>query len=635
MFISSKRFSLLLNLAITYLFLSIIVRLILYIYSFSFVDFSIINFFKIFTFGLFFDIGSLSYLLAPYTIYLMITPSSIIGKSFDRFLTLTFYFLFLFISIFSFLAEITFWMEYQKRFNFIAVDYLLFTYEVISNINESYPIPLLVLLIFSVITLFFYLTNENDVFKKTFIDKLRFNKRLFPVLLILIILSIYHYKVKNSDAEVFRNVIENELSKSGIYSFFESYNSNEINYNDFYLTTDILNSKHNKIREITSIGDEKKPNIILIVLESFSSNFMEHFGNKNNLSPTIDSLSKKSIFFTNLYAVGTRTVRGLEAITLSIPPTPGRSIIKRKNNDNLFNIGSVFKEKGYSNTFFYGGDGYFDNMNLFLGNNNFKIVDRRNKNRFVKQFNTERIEIEDHEVSFENSWGVCDEDLFNKLLKVTDKQYKTGVPFFNLVMTSSNHQPYTYPDHKVNIPSGTNREGAIKYADFSLKEFINKAKKKDWFNNTIFVFISDHCAYSAGRTELNIRSHHIPAMIYNLNREPEEISKLSSQIDIMPTLFGYLNWSYSSIFFGKDINKLEPENERAFISNHRRLGLLKENKFMTLGAKKKANFYNWNSDNNILTEIKIDSFFLKKTITYYQSAYELFKNNGLKNTYKP
>ena len=342
-------------------------------------------------------------------------------------------------------------------------------------------------------------------------------------------------------------------------------------------------------------------------------------------------LSKESIFFTNLLATGTRTIRGIEAITLSIPPTPGRSIVKRENNDNLFTIGEVFKQKGYTRTFFYGGDGHFDNLNVFFGNNGFNIVDRKNKLRVNGRFPVQRTQIKDDEVTFENAWGVCDGDLYDKVLREADKQYQLKKPFFNFVMTSSNHKPYTYPNGVVDIPSGKNREGALKYTDWSFRKFFEEAKNKPWFKNTVFVIMADHAAYSAGRTEINVESYHIPAFIFNLkNKNPEEVNKLSSQIDIFPTLFGYLNWSYESNIFGKDITKMQPKDERALIANNIKLGLLKGDQLLILNNHKKHTFYKWNKENNELTVKKTDSIFLKETISYYQTAFDLFKDESLK-----
>ncbi|MFK5958933.1 MAG: LTA synthase family protein [Lutibacter sp.] len=644
-----KRFSLAKTFAITFLIFAFIIRLTLYIWSFNVIHFSFVNFIEIFGLGFIFDIGCLSYIMAFYAVYLLVFPTQFYGSKFDKIITNFMYAFALFFMFFSFLSELTFWEEYQKRFNFIAVDYLLYTYEVVQNINQSYPLPL-ILGILIIITFFAIKIAQNkNAFKFTFNNSNSFKTKLIPTLFWVILLSLYQLNIQSNQAEIFSNQYENEITKSGPYSFFAAYKKNELNYTNFYLTNP-LNLSYKIIRKlipsekdsliensksieryISNTGIEQNPNVIFIGLESLSAKFMKRFGNKKNLIPAIDSLAKKSIFFTNLQATGTRTIRGMEAIALSIPPTPGRSIVKRENNDNLFTIGEVFKQKGYTRTFFYGGDGHFDNMNIFFSNNGFNIVDRKNKYRLNEVYPTKRSQITDDEVTFENAWGICDGDLYNKVLKEADKQYEIGQPFFNFIMTSSNHKPYTYPNGIINIPSGENRAGALKYTNWSFEKFFKEAKGKPWFKNTVFVIVSDHCAYSAGRSEINVESYHIPAFIYNLqNKKAEEVTKLSSQIDIFPTLFGYLNWSYKSNLFGKDINKMKPKDERALIANHRKLGLLKGNKLLILDSQKNYSFYQWNSKNNKLINTKTDSLFLKETIAYYQTAFDLFKNEGLK-----
>jgi len=197
-------------------------------------------------------------------------------------------------------------------------------------------------------------------------------------------------------------------------------------------------------------------------------------------------------------------------------------------------------------------------------------------------------------------------------------------------MTSSNHQPYTFPDDLIDSNERT-RENAVKYSDKALQQFFEKAKTKPWFANTVFVIMADHCAYSAGRTEINVKNHHIPAFIYNLNdKTPSEVHKLSSQIDIFPTLFGYLNWSYTTNFFGKDISKMSPNDERAFIGNHRKVSLLKNNNLLVLETQKKFSYYEWDTKENTLSPVKKNTTFLKETISYYQSASELFKSGAIK-----
>ena len=551
--------------------------------------------------------------------------------------------------VFSFLAELAFWDEYQRRFNFIAVDYLLYTYEVVQNIRQSFHIEIIIVVLMLITFFSLIIAKKKNAYTNAFYNSDTFLMKVIPALFWVLVLSSFHLKVKNNDAEIFANQYENEITKSGLYSFFAAYDENELNYHDFYETNpsdksfqvvrNLLTSENDRLisnpksikRAVINSGEEKRPNVIFIGLESMSADFMKRFGNEKNLVPTIDSLAKESIFFTNIQATGTRTIRGIEAIVLSIPPTPGISIVKRENNNNLFTIGEVFKQKGYSRTFFYGGDSHFDNMNIFFGNNGFNIVDRRNKLRIGEAIPTKRTQITDDEVTFENAWGVCDGDLYDKVLKEADAQHKLQKPFFNFIMTGSNHKPYTYPDGIIDIPSGKNRDGALKYTDWAFRKFFEEAKNKPWFKNTVFVIMADHAAYSAGKTEINVESYHIPAFIFNLkNKNPEEVNKLSSQIDIFPTLFGYLNWSYESNLFGKDITKMLPKDERALISNQLKLGLLKGDKIIILDNHKSHTFYQWKKENNELLQKKSDPEFLKETISYYQTAFDLFKNEGLK-----
>ncbi len=156
----------------------------------------------------------------------------------------------------------------------------------------------------------------------------------------------------------------------------------------------------------------------MITVESLSANFMAHFGNRETLTPNLDALADKSVFFTQMLATGTRTVRGLEAVTLSVPPTPGQSILRRPGNEKLFSIGSVLRDHGYSSTFLYGGDGFFDNMNGFFGANGYRVIDRK---AFAPS-----------EVTFSNAWGVCDEDLFARAMKEATARSRPVRPFSSM-----------------------------------------------------------------------------------------------------------------------------------------------------------------------------------------------------------
>ena len=280
--------------------------------------------------------------------------------------------------------------------------------------------------------------------------------------------------------------------------------------------------------------------------------------------------------------------------------------------------------------FIYCGDGYFDNRNAYFSGNGFTIYDRGRGSVLSDAIKTTRHNIEDREVTFENAWGICDEDIFAKMLKVADAHYKNNQPFFNFVMTTSNHKPYTYPDGTVDIPSGTGREGAVKYTDYAIQKLFEKAKSKPWFKNTVFIIIADHCASSAGKDEIDVANYHIPAFIVNLpSGDNQKVKKQCSQIDLFPTFFSLLHWNYDSDFFGKDIFDAHFE-ERSLVGTYRKLVLMKKEKVMILSDQKKQAFYSWNKTDNSLKPLPMNKSFLDETISWYQSADYLFTNNLLK-----
>lgn len=645
----SGRFTLLLYFVLWFLILSQLLRIFFFIWQYDEVSWNIINLIRTLLTGLFFDIGAVTFICLPAVLYYAVFPNRWIGSWIDKALVWIFTSLTLIIFVFTFFAELTFWDEFKTRFNFIAVDYLIYTHEVVANINQSYPLPILIsgVLLFTAAVLFLF--YRKKAFFNTFTHTSPLKERASFLAGAVLIAVIYTTFITNNQAEWSSNRYNSEISKNGVYSFFSAFRNNQMKYTEFYtsidnnkafgIVRDKLSSANSQFtdkgfsihRAITdSIPSDEKKNVVFILVESLSGSFMKEFGNEENITPFLDSLSQKSVFFENLYATGTRTVRGMEAVTLCIPPTPGQSIVKRPENANLYTVNSVFKSKGYDCNFFYGGDGYFDNMNAYFGGNGFSIYDRGRGSVLSDKIKTTRNNIDDSEVTFENAWGICDEDIFNKMIKVADKQYKSKQPFFNFVMTTSNHRPYTYPSGKIDIPSGTGRSGAVKYTDFAIMEMFAKAKTKPWFKNTVFVIIADHCASSAGKDEIDVANYHIPAFIVNLpEQNNQKISKLCSQIDLFPTLFSFMHWNYDSDFFGKDVlgNKFE---ERSLMGTYRKLVLMKKDKVMILSDQKKQAFYTWNKADNSLKPLPMQQSFLDETIAWYQTADYLFTNKLLK-----
>ena len=646
--IKRSSYSLLINFFLLYIIFSFVLRIGFSIASLQKAEISFLSLLNVFALGFLFDIGVGVFFVLPYSLYLLLFPQKYNNSLFNRAMTFFCFNVAVLILLFSFFAEVTFWQEFESRFNFIAVDYLVYTYEVINNINESYPLPLLITAMLIMTSLVFLLFYKRHYFTDNFKGSTPFLQRFFIFFGLLFISVIYAFFIDNSLAENSENRYRNELSKSGIYSFFSAYKNNEINYEHFYKlidnrvafnivrtdlqesNSDYLSNDFSILRNIKGADSYEKPNVIMITLESFSADFMKTFGNNQNLTPTLDSLANQSILFTNMYATGTRTVRGMEALSLAVPPTPGNSIVRRKENDNLSTVGSIFSQKGYDTSFLYGGDGYFDNMNNYFGNNGYTIVDRK-RNSFVgEDYQSPRIPIEDKEVTFENAWGISDENLYDQVIKQADKKFAVGKPFYDFVMNTSNHRPYTYPEGKIDIPSGSGREGAVKYTDYAIGQFFKKIKNKPWYKNTIVIIVADHCASSAGKNDIDVAKYHIPAMIVNLNnKKPFRIEKMCSQIDLYPTLFSLLGWTYESNLYGKNVLS-ETYTPRIFVSTYQKLGYMENNKLVILGPQQKTETYLYDKENNKQTPEMLSEQYVKKAIANYQSAYYLFKNDGLK-----
>lgn len=643
------RFSAFFSILALYLILCLVIRILFLLWSCKNAELNAIYIIRAFSTGFLFDLMMGLFYLSVYGIYLFLLPRRFTGSLFDKAFTFFYFSLLFMIMYFSLLAEIPFWDEFGVRFNFIAVDYLIYTYEVVENINQSYPLPLIVSVLAGLVVVTFFALFRLRIFHRAFTDKIPFSRRslyFFPVVLVTGLLSVL---LNNKQADFSNNLVVNELGKNGAFSFISAFRSNELDYDVFYpklshkeafslVKKDLLQANQRYAtqnsddlsRFTKGSGSEKKPNIILIAIESFSADFLAAFGNRDHLTPNYDRLAGESIFFTNLYATGTRTVRGMEALTLCIPPTPGNSIVRRPDNGHLFSIATVLEEKRYQPYFIYGGDGYFDNMNNFFGGQGFDIVDRNRGNPLSDGIRTARFAIPDSEVSFENAWGICDEDLYRQSVKYADKSSRENKPFFQFVMTTSNHKPYTFPAGKISLPQG-DRNAAVQYTDYALGKFIAAAKKKAWFKNTVFVIVADHCASSAGRWEINIARHHIPAIIYNSGEKPEEINRLASQIDLMPTLFGYLHWNYNTSLYGKDINQMGTGQERAFIGNYRTLGMLKNNLFTQINDRKQIKQFTVSGKDRSLSEVNYkNDDLVKETISFYQTASERFKNGKMK-----
>lgn len=629
----TQRVRLVLLLVFILVSISTMTRLILLIKSWAGLDITFLNFAGVFVIGWLYDMVNATYFIIPLVLYLWLVPGKLFGKAWHRFVLYGIFMVSTFVLLFNAAAEWFFWDEFSSRFNFIAVDYLVYTTEVIGNIQQSYPIGWIMVGITITSLLILYFIRSR--IKTATSNDPSFRERTRIVALYVPTVLICFFFISEKQHHFSTNAYFNELAGNGMYQLFAAYRNNELDYSRFYKQIEesraterlrqlvatpeaeyTFSGMPGVERKIVNAGPEKKLNVVLISVESFSAEFMGLFGNQEGITPFLDSLATHSLVFTNLYATGTRTVRGLEALSLCVPPTPGQSIVRRPGNENLFSIGSVFNEKGYESKFIYGGYGYFDNMNYFFGNNGYTVVDRT--------------AIDERDIDYENIWGVADENLFELAIHEINKTIPER-PVFAHIMTTSNHRPYTYPDGRIDIPSHTSRQGAVKYTDYAIGQFIKAASKAPWYDNTLFVIVADHCASSAGKTELPVNKYHIPMLIFSPSQiAPGRVNRLMSQIDVGPTILGLLNFSYTSKFYGYDIFKLQHGRERAFISTYQKLGYLEDNRLVILSPMQRWEVMHIeNAEMPFRNEATNDEL-LVDAISWYQIASTSFATGRMK-----
>lgn len=502
---------------------------------------------------------------------------------------------------FGVMAEWFFWDEFGVRFNFIAVDYLVYTREVVGNIRESFPVGTL-LSVLAVVTLALVWASRSWLLR-TARPAARRSTRV-AVWLASVAVAAGLSAAWSMDARQGANEYQKELSANGLYSLAYAFGNNEIDYFDFYATRP--QTAATPVAALPRIVSATPPrNVVIVTLESLSSSYTAHGGNARNLTPNLDRLAGEGLFLANLHATGNRTVRGLEALSLAIPPLPGHSIIWRKHNRNLETLGAVLADHGYVNRFMYGGYARFDNMDAYFSGNHYLPIDR---GQFPERHR-----------GFGNIWGVADEHLYDYALEQMDRDAASGKPFLMHLMTTSNHTPFTFPEGRIDLPRG--RQGAVKYSDYAVGRFIEMARAKPWFKDTVFVLVADHCASSKGRTSLPPENYHIPAIVYSpAHLAPHTDTRLASQIDLVPTVLDLLGLPEHTRFMGRSVLHAYPDAGRAFIATYQKLGYLTHDQLVVLSPGRKIEDWRLDAQQNIAAPVRQPDTLVARAIGAYQET---------------
>ncbi|MCT7912484.1 LTA synthase family protein [Arcobacter lacus] len=609
-----------------------------FFYLLYFERFNDISFFEsllTFIYGLRMDTIVICIILVIPTIFLAITPK-IFSNFISKFLSIYILF-FLLIALFIECASFPFFAQYDLRPNYLFIEYLEYPQEVTSLLFKDYKFQFIAVFILIISTIKIYskskFINFEQVFKQNYISRILI---LAPILLVLFLgirSSLGHRPVNISDALYSTNRVINEITKNSLHSLGYAYYSNKkaenniskygkIDIKEAYKVASLaigINYKDEKkpfYREVKSkLASKKQKNLVIFIEESMGAQFTGFIG-KQNFTPNLDNLAQDYLSFTNLYSNGTRSVRGLAALTSGTLPINGIEVIKRnKSQEGYFTIASLLKPYGYKSSFIYGGEARFDNMKgWYLGNGFDEVIEQKDFTNPI----------------FTSTWGVSDEDLVIKANEKFKSYYENNEKFVSVMFSSSNHMPFELPDGKIefekNIPK-TSVENAIKYADFAIGKFFELAKKEDYFKDTVFVVIADHNVRVYGDQIVPIDMFQIPAVIVSSDIPHQIFTNLTSQSDVLATALDLIGIDLSYPILGNSIFKDNKKNINLMIFDEI-YAYRKEDKVAILVPNMPIKTYLYKDKK--LIEIENDLVLEKEALALIYVLDDMYKNKSYK-----
>ncbi len=348
---------------------------------------------------------------------------------------------------------------------------------------------------------------------------------------------------------------------------------------------------------------EKPLNLVIVLQESLGADTVGALGGMD-ITPELDKLADEGIWLERLYATGTRSVRGIEAVISGFTPTAMVSVVKLADTqNNFFTLGSLLEKQGYQTSFIYGGEAHFDNMRRFLSNNGFQtIIDQKDYDQ----------------VEFKATWGVSDEDLFNR---AHEELIKAGEqPFLSLIFTSSNHDPFEIPANRVSVENGPEgpRKTAIKYADYALGQFIEKARASSYWKNTVFLIVADHPARLFAGNLVPVKRFRIPGVIIGDMIEARRVPGVTSQIDLLPTLLSLMGIDSKHPGIGRDLTLPEYAlgSGRAIMQFNSLQAYLEDDQVVVLQSDLEPVTFHLQDDGEMILETTPNPELVRKALAY-------------------
>ena len=421
--------------------------------------------------------------------------------------------------------------------------------------------------------------------------------------------SLTHAFYRTQTASMLASELYGDMPADEVITRVKKYmNVNERDFLSKNSTYHAVKSSHN---------NETPKNLVIIIIEGLSAKYVGHL-NGGHLTPNLDAISKESIVFSNLHAIGTRTDRGVQAMTSGFPATSGSSSILRMDGaqNDFFTISNLLKPLGYNTSFIYGGEKHFDNMaSFFLGNGVDTVIGQS-----------------DYEnPSFQATWGVSDEDTLAKTLEVINKQ--SNALFVSITLTLSNHKPHDFPQGKIELATNNinSVENTVKYTDYALGEFFKKIKGEPYYSDTIFLITADHPYKHSSTQPVPVDEFRIPGLLFNSGLPAKKIDTLASQLDLLPTVIPLLGHDLRHPMIGKNLLARIPKSKLANIMIFQDIFVFRTNNTAVLyPPEKKPLTYKLIQDEWI--ESPVDEEVIKDGLAHILFPSVAFKNNLYEST---
>lgn len=371
--------------------------------------------------------------------------------------------------------------------------------------------------------------------------------------------------------------IANQAGLNPVYTFMQSYfdsmkeemkkltlmrDEDAILLAQYYLgiPPSVKNLDHPFARKVAGDSTHPKYNVVIVIMESMSANFMQRYGNTQHLTPMLDSLANNGIAFDHFYSAGIHTFNGIYSTMYGFPGLMAKHTMEGVDIPCMTGLPWAAKQNGYRTLYLTTHDDQFDNVGGFTTKNYIDTMISK------KDYPSEQVL---------STLGVPDHYMFDYCIPILNQAYESGTPFCTFMMTASNHNPYIVPTDIPFKPAHDSiRGGCVEYADWSIGHFLKIASAQKWFSNTVFLFVADHGARVGYEyDDVYIDYNHIPCIIYapGIIKTPRAIKKPGGQVDIYPTLAGIMGLNYINNTMG--LNLLERTRNYMYFTQDDKVGV--------------------------------------------------------------